>query len=207
MIFFKKKIAYFFQILYCKLFLQTFRQQGWFSHKSEFSPFFQSICWYLTFFQDMQTMSLLTSVCGNREQKSKKEDKAQNAYKHLIVVVLANTNRVSCRTAFAVLVPSPVAATLHEASQHPPHLSCSTLLDYLPWHIVSAHLSGSRLSYNKKHLVQCEDVDSLPALTQSAAQLTCGTLAKLTEPQTLCIHYWWKSTHRLSVTTEFSMMR
>lgn len=149
-------------------------------------------------------MSLLASVCGNREQKSKKEDKAQNAYKELIVMVLANTNRLSCRTAFAVLVPSPVAATLHEASQHPPHLSCSTLLDYFPWCTVSAHLSGSRLSYNKKHLVHCEDVDSFPALTQRAAELMCGTLAKLTESQILCIHH--KSTYRLSVTTEFSIM-
>jgi len=53
-------------------------------------------------------------------------------YEQLVVMVLANANRVFCRTAFAVFVPSPFAATLHEASQHTPHLSCSTLLDYFP---------------------------------------------------------------------------
>lgn len=55
----------------------------------------------------MQIMSILTSVCGNMEQKwgKKKEDKAQNAYKQLMATRSASAHRVFCKTALTLATP------------------------------------------------------------------------------------------------------
>lgn len=126
-------------------------------------------------------MSILTSVCGNREQKWEKKKKRGQGTKCLQTAY----GHKSSECQQGILQDSPhFAYSLFLALLH---LHCMRLPSALPispspqfwithsglWDLLIC--LGPRLRHNKKHLVQSEDLESLLVSKQGAVQLTCVT--------------------------------